>query len=776
MTSYLIEIELFGGLRVRQAGGAAVDCTGPLTGALLAYLALGLKRSHTREELMAFLWPEDDPEEARPKLRQALYALRSVLEAPPVEKGSVLRTSRTAVWLASETVRTDVTDFEKGVASARDRADPALRATLLAGAVDRVRGELLPGFYQEAFEAQRSRLAAEHREALYALTRAYQEAGDLPHALDTARRSLSLDPLAEEAHCDLMRLYAAAGQPSAVLRQYQELERILREELDEAPSPAAQALVGQLRRSAQVEEAHSPDRSPWPVDTTPSVPSVSCLETPRDQESLCPGRRSVGPKAMAATVLALLGALLLGGTRWAGRGPQTGSLDLPDQQPLERAADWIRYYPLGRGDKQADAAAITTDPEGNVYVAGFVDTTKTDVDFLLLKYDLNGRLLWQRRCDGPGHDVDRARALAVDTDGSVYVTGDSDNGRGNGSTRLSGLDFLTLKYDYNGRLLWKRTYNGPDDGEDRPKRLLLVPGDGVYVLGFSYSRQGSQDIALVKYASDGRREWVARYDGPSHLEDEPAALARDPRGPIYVVGSSRVRAPDGTQYVYLSLRLDDSGRRIWTRQYGYGDHSDHFARGIGVTYDGDILVIGEGRGPAGTPDAVRPGCVAVKYRPSGDLLWVRGTAEERDRVTDLKDAWVGSDGASIVAGTGIDPSGSCCAEIVTRSVGYSPGGILHCGSVGGGETGLVGITPAKFLWAAGSFWTKGGGTELVTLCYGARGTLVHAWRYSPETALHHARALTVRQLGKSDHAFVAGQALRRGTADLIVLRYTQGWY
>src|SRR5438874_1435341 len=65
------------------------------------------------------------------------------------------------------------------------------------------------------------------------------------------RRAARADPLREEAHYDLMRLYAAAGQPSATLHQYQELERLLRDELGETPSAATRALAEELRQSAR---------------------------------------------------------------------------------------------------------------------------------------------------------------------------------------------------------------------------------------------------------------------------------------------------------------------------------------------------------------------------------------------------------------------------------------------------------------------------------------------------------------------------------------------
>ena len=48
------------------------------------------------------------------------------------------------------------------------------------------------------------------------------------------QQAVRTDSLHEEAHLDLIRLYAANGQPAASLRQYQTLERLLREELDAA--------------------------------------------------------------------------------------------------------------------------------------------------------------------------------------------------------------------------------------------------------------------------------------------------------------------------------------------------------------------------------------------------------------------------------------------------------------------------------------------------------------------------------------------------------------
>src|SRR5262249_39080436 len=80
-----------------------------------------------------------------------------------------------------------------------------------------------------------------------------------------------------------MRLYAATGQPSACLQQYEELERLLREELGETPSTEARALAEELsesartvivaRRAPSLPSSTSPDSDRWQTEMLPPPPA-----------------------------------------------------------------------------------------------------------------------------------------------------------------------------------------------------------------------------------------------------------------------------------------------------------------------------------------------------------------------------------------------------------------------------------------------------------------------------------------------------------------------
>ncbi len=116
------------------------------TAALLARLALAPGRAHPREELIGLLWPEVVLESGRNRLRQALFALKAVLDS---DGGAVIQADRMNVRAAPGAFACDACDFETALRSGHTEA--ARRA---------YGGEFMPGHYDEWVTDERRRLAA----------------------------------------------------------------------------------------------------------------------------------------------------------------------------------------------------------------------------------------------------------------------------------------------------------------------------------------------------------------------------------------------------------------------------------------------------------------------------------------------------------------------------------------------------------------------------------------------------------------------------------------
>jgi DNA-binding SARP family transcriptional activator len=239
-------IRLLGDISATVDGSPIRSFGSQKSGLLLAYLAYHLGRRHAREELAELLWPDAEADASRLSLRVCLHALRQRLEPDGIAKGDVLLADRVYVQLNVQTVTVDAVEFERAVATALSSEPTHDRLHGLLHAIDLYVGEFLPGFYDDWVFDARARLSELYYGALREAVRLLAEADRSSEALSYAHRALALDELREEAHLEVIRLYALSGRTSAALKQYRALETVLREELGEEPSPATREAVGAL--------------------------------------------------------------------------------------------------------------------------------------------------------------------------------------------------------------------------------------------------------------------------------------------------------------------------------------------------------------------------------------------------------------------------------------------------------------------------------------------------------------------------------------------------
>ena len=341
-------IRLFGGLSLQFGDRSLAKFQTRRAASLLACLAFYRHKRHAREELIEMLWPDEDPEATRLRFRQVLTSLRKSFSRLDASGETLLQADRNLVSLDADRVTTDVAEFETVWKQAARQESVQARVEALQQAVGLYTGELLPGHYEEWVSGERRRLTETYLSVLSALAKALAEQGEYSAAFDYIRKALLLDPLREESHEELIRIYAVTGRVADALRQYRELEQTLWKELRTLPSASSQALIEQVRAGTFVES--SPGLSVTTVLPAESTAlhlsqqepgdgqNHSAAASPREET---PGGLSHSPPVFSPSLAAPL-------TPFFGREIELAWLATHLQPVREESVQGDRTFPEGR--------------------------------------------------------------------------------------------------------------------------------------------------------------------------------------------------------------------------------------------------------------------------------------------------------------------------------------------------------------------------------------------------------------------------------------------
>ncbi|MBE2217581.1 MAG: T9SS type A sorting domain-containing protein [Ignavibacteria bacterium] len=148
---------------------------------------------------------------------------------------------------------------------------------------------------------------------------------------------------------------------------------------------------------------------------------------------------------------------------------------------------WVK---TAGGSNIDEGTAVAVDAQGNVYATGFYSGTASfgnqnitaagNTDAFLVKYNNAGNLIWV--VSAGGNDSDKAKSVAVDAAGNVYISGSYINSAtfGNITVNCSGPGVFLAKYNSAGQIQWVRSSTSAPyaTGND-----IAISGTTVYMVG-----------------------------------------------------------------------------------------------------------------------------------------------------------------------------------------------------------------------------------------------------------------------------------------------------
>ena len=230
--------------------------------AMVLYLASKQGQAVSKEVLSEIFWPQQQEENARSNLRQNLSYIKKIcteeLANLCTEEVSIISSERNVCALNENLdIKVDLIEFWANLRAGYRADDLETKTSLLQSAADAYQGSVLGGVYVRGSAAFVEWLMFEREAVNQNLVRVckdlaaiYQKKDLTEKAITCLKKLLQMDPLLEEVHLELMKLYYQNKERAKAICQYKECVRILGEELNISPMEETRAFYQKISEEA----------------------------------------------------------------------------------------------------------------------------------------------------------------------------------------------------------------------------------------------------------------------------------------------------------------------------------------------------------------------------------------------------------------------------------------------------------------------------------------------------------------------------------------------
>lgn len=274
-------------------------------------------------------------------------------------------------------------------------------------------------------------------------------------------------------------------------------------------------------------------------------------------------------------------------------------------------------------DGVVHAQSLKMDHTGSLFILAYYRLDQGYPDFMTMRFDSSGTLLWQKRFGEAG--MDEPIDLAIGLEGRIYVAGWSEYAPNRP------FDFLTLAYDQAGELLWSSRYANPDSLSANLRSLTLDDYGHVYVSGECETREGPEAVQILSYDREGRLRWQQRFQDPlqTHFQVMDAVVDR--------AGSLLVSVDASRSYDYnriFLLKYDSLGNQTWVAATPASFEAEVIPLAMAIGVNDQVAIAGTDR----TLLTNSLDLLTLSFGQNGRMLWqqqLSGETTSRDNLINM---------------------------------------------------------------------------------------------------------------------------------------------
>lgn len=304
---------------------------------------------------------------------------------------------------------------------------------------------------------------------------------------------------------------------------------------------------------------------------------------------------------------------------------------------------WLQYFGEDSAATAISCNFIAVDSD-NVYVLGIKDSVGFRNIMQIIKYDLNGNMMWEKYYTNSIGYINLSGIL-IDSNGDVII----------GATEFTSWnnldDYCIFKYNPSGTLLWKYTFNGLTSLTDRLVKIKVDSQNNIYASGeSSLNNTFYQDVLTIKLNPSGTLSWYKYFSYPndSLVSNYSQDINIDKANNIILTGnfndsifckldsagntikvlnfaglynlSSPVAIDDSCNYYfadrtntnYSLAKVDSSGNILFSKIFNPSSYSSIYSMRISGSY-----IFTTGCTYFSSPSS----CITVKSDLNGDTVW-----------------------------------------------------------------------------------------------------------------------------------------------------------